>query len=1084
MIKARHILVVLWATLPGLPRAQSVGEWPFTPPSIQLSTKNGLSSNQVNCLAEDGEGFLWVGTDKGLNRCDGQEVLQFRHEPKSHNSLTSNDILCIEKTSDGQLWIGTNDGVLHQLDPQTLKIARHEVLGDASGSPINRILQEGDSVLWLAAEARLGRFSRATGQFRFWTTRQWVPPGLPANTASIYSLSHDPKDPDLLWLGLRGGLFVFRKKTGRWEQVPFAERERQEVMGNLDMHFDETGTLWLAGSNYSLFRYQPQAKQMAVFQTDTTYRLSFRRILPKSETQLWVASVLLGLGVFDKQTGQFHFGRKPGNGTDWGNVWALEQGRSGVLWAGTDEGVFGILPKKEQAKHFFLQPEGTAVPKFFFCQTLQTLPDGRMLMGENSGSGLWLLDSNGVVLRRTPPLPKSLFQKYPWATIYDLHDLPAENGSLPRVVAAANAGLLELDWPNFRLLPAKLQLGQAGTSGLPPNVLGRVHRILDDKKRGCGWLLTSQPRQLVRVNWSDFSAKIYPCGAEGHTANGDLSRQPALVSMTDICLAPDGHVWIAGVPDILRFDPATERFEPVRTSALHGAPASNLINCLAADQQGRIWLGHEGAGLDCYDPSAPEGRRWRNFRPADGLPTEKMLMMKPDADGNIWIATSSGLVRFDPRQYKSGEELQSGFFEVWDETAGLLETNLGKLWRYSIEPQADGRVFVGGLGFFTLLKAAATPPVLEKKTSSSLIVTGLKIADQERFYEKRLASPSELRLEWWENFFTITVADLDWGNYPHKGFEYRLVGFDTDWQLTRTGRAPYTNVPPGSYVFRFRKAGDDGEGTALRLYVTAPFWQTGWFYFLLAVAVGGMLWSAYAYRVRHIRREEAIKATFREKLAQTEMMALRSQMNPHFIFNALNSIKSYLARNERREATDYLSKFAHLIRLILNNSKSPAISLENELEALKLYVELEQMRFSGKFHYSVGIGEGVEPSQLQMPPLVLQPLVENAIWHGLMHMPGPGRLDVRILKNGGVLQIEVEDNGVGRQQAALLNSKALQQKSFGMQITQERLDQFYGGKARLEVFDKTDESGQPAGTRVVLHIPFINLQHVHPHHHH
>ena len=224
---------------------------------------------------------------------------------------------------------------------------------------------------------------------------------------------------------------------------------------------------------------------------------------------------------------------------------------------------------------------------------------------------------------------------------------------------------------------------------------------------------------------------------------------------------------------------------------------------------------------------------------------------------------------------------------------------------------------------------------------------------------------------------------------------------------------------------------------------------------------------------QHIRQ---LETEFEQKLADTEMTALRAQMNPHFIFNCLNSIKLYTTENDSEKASEYLTKFSRLIRLVLENSRSERVKLQNELDMLQLYADLEIMRFKQKLSFSIEVAPDLDTRFLEIPPLLLQPYVENAIWHGLMHKPEGGSVRVRATQpHENLLQLTITDDGVGRARAAELKSKsASHQKSFGLKITSERIalvNQLYQTHTQAQIFDLVAPDGEPLGTKVVLDIP-------------
>jgi len=238
--------------------------------------------------------------------------------------------------------------------------------------------------------------------------------------------------------------------------------------------------------------------------------------------------------------------------------------------------------------------------------------------------------------------------------------------------------------------------------------------------------------------------------------------------------------------------------------------------------------------------------------------------------------------------------------------------------------------------------------------------------------------------------------------------------------------------------------------------------------------------KSYLFGKEIEEKNEIIEASLTEKferqIAEIEMTALRAQMNPHFIFNALNSIKLYVVSNEPKTAAKYLTKFSKLIRSILNNSKSKLVSIEAELTALELYIQMEQFRFNFKFDYEINVDRDVDQEFTEIPPMLLQPYVENAIWHGLMHKhDGKGKLYIHIKIKGGNLEFIIEDNGIGREKSMSLKSKTkTKHKSVGMQITADRLEmanRLYGTEGRVSVIDKKDEKGKSTGTKVVFFLP-------------
>ena len=225
-----------------------------------------------------------------------------------------------------------------------------------------------------------------------------------------------------------------------------------------------------------------------------------------------------------------------------------------------------------------------------------------------------------------------------------------------------------------------------------------------------------------------------------------------------------------------------------------------------------------------------------------------------------------------------------------------------------------------------------------------------------------------------------------------------------------------------------------------------------------------------------------VKAEFQQQTTELKLQALRAQMNPHFIFNCLSSINRFILINKIEEASDYLTKFSRLIRMVLYNSEKSLITLESELEALRLYLDLERLRFKNAFNYSITFINTIDINAVYIPPMLIQPFAENAIWHGLMHKKGIGKLEIQLCAANKALTCTVIDNGIGRNMAATFNSRSAEKnKSMGVEITAGRLALLNKSKNEAAVVnteDMFDEEGNGCGTKVILTMPYKVLTEV------
>jgi len=286
----------------------------------------------------------------------------------------------------------------------------------------------------------------------------------------------------------------------------------------------------------------------------------------------------------------------------------------------------------------------------------------------------------------------------------------------------------------------------------------------------------------------------------------------------------------------------------------------------------------------------------------------------------------------------------------------------------------------------------------------------------------------------------------------------------------------YGNLPHGKYSFKVKAMNGDGYWSNEFTYsftIRPPWWHTWWAYTLFALSFIGLIYAIFRYRLNKIRMQHEIVLQ-KHKAAELEMQALRAQMNPHFIFNCLSSINRFILKNDSDNASDYITKFSRLIRLILQNSQAAFISLESELESLQLYLELEVLRFNYHFDYKVKIADDLDVTEIKIPPLIIQPYVENAIWHGLMQAKKKGQLEIELFRHEEELCCKITDDGIGRKKAAELKSKSTH-KSIGMQITADRIAILHQRKQSdmIKITDLILPDGTAGGTEVFLKIPLV-----------
>ena len=273
-----------------------------------------------------------------------------------------------------------------------------------------------------------------------------------------------------------------------------------------------------------------------------------------------------------------------------------------------------------------------------------------------------------------------------------------------------------------------------------------------------------------------------------------------------------------------------------------------------------------------------------------------------------------------------------------------------------------------------------------------------------------------------------------------------MEGLDSTWTYSKNTFVQFTTLPPGNYKFVVYALNAEGQISSIpaevKFCISAPFWKTWWFIVFLCLLVSILIFIVYKRRIYLIQKQEEEKTAVNKRISESELKALRAQMNPHFMFNAINSIQNFVLKNDSKSAQKYLTKFARLIRSVLENSKHELVWLNKEVEALELYVELEALRASFCFDYEIIVEDSLNAENLFIPPMIIQPYIENAILHGIIPLSDRrGKLCIKFSKNGSVLKCVIDDNGIGRRKAKEIKErKRISHQSMGMAVTQERID--------------------------------------------
>ena len=355
----------------------------------------------------------------------------------------------------------------------------------------------------------------------------------------------------------------------------------------------------------------------------------------------------------------------------------------------------------------------------------------------------------------------------------------------------------------------------------------------------------------------------------------------------------------------------------------------------------------------------------------------------------------------------------------------------------------------------------------------NVIIKNIRINNKDTVF-----ASNNVKLKSFENNIIFNFLGISYKNVGDVNYRYKLVGKKDNWQYTKSTSVDYSFLPYGKHKFVVCASninGEWGKPTEFSFVIERPLYLKWWFLSLSAFVFLLIVFVVGRAVLNNIKRKEAMT----KDMIMYRQQALRKQMNPHFIFNSLNSIQHFILQNDKKMSNKYLNRFSKLIRIVLENSQKNIISIDEELAAIELYLEIEQLRFKNKFTYSINISNEIDTANSKIPPLLLQPFLENSIWHGLMNINDDrkGELKFSMEKVDNNIVCIIEDNGVGRYKAKEIKDRSKRDyKSLASVITNERVELFnYENNKRITMryIDKYSSENIAEGTKVEITIPII-----------
>lgn len=1012
-----------------------------------LSFQQGVGSNWIFDIAEDNKGFVWFAGFSGLTRHDGLLNKHYTHLPYDSLSLSSNHVYRLMPLDDGRIICSTIGGGLSIYNPTHDNFERitpnaHPNLPTTFFT--TGIRHRNNDFLYLAGRPRsILRFNPLDSLPDF----KEFP--LEAETENGYfrenkarKIFADLRDSLKYWIVGNFRIYSFDAGSNvlqlemEFEQLVNSSIHHELILCVLPIDEDH---LLLKLDKHDFHRYNLRTKEMEFLAEDPVTPPAIAvSICPSAKGGYWIGGsngqLFFAQPDFDEIT-EIHIEKADINRS---HIECIYETHHGELYIGTNGA--GVLKYHPSSNRFrVIRPE--LAVDIENSTSLNGAPEFIFIRG-----------------MLHPKLPLYYTNSYNWPGKLFLFDLltermtflnttsdvgSIEHGNFVRgpnnqVVTHNGAELFETDDSGKNLLP----FNWTNYGGIPPELPNDIRQIkfADDGR------LFIAGRNFVHLIKPDTQH------AKSITKESDLFTEifaDILFEQSRVILLIQEAVfdWDIDNNELIELQ-FTGDFSP-EIKAMRGYSETSHGTFITSALHGVIHVERKSDNLHVL----------RIYSQPQDIVSNNIYTSQMDSEGYIWLSTDLGFERFDP---EGKSRARFGYRQ-----------NLPRLYR-------DNPFFINDSGMFAShgyrdLVYGRIEELLHIDTTGNLIIHTFE-ADGKNVLAQDLQFNNGISLQHKQNNLIIGWSHTQSSSSDFYLSEYMLRGFDVAYQSADNEyRAYYTNVPPGDYHFEIsiRSAMDGSEihHLSMPVSIAPPWWDTAIFKLMVALVLLLVVFGFFRLRLNAVRKEQALVSSYNQQLAEMEMQFLRAQMNPHFMFNSLNSIKHFILLNKKEEAVGYLTKFAQLIRSILQFSNLPFITLREELATLKTYVELEQARFSGGFDFEISSEAELDTDQIVIQPLILQPYVENAIWHGLMHKESNRKLNIVLSKVESFLVCEIIDNGIGREKSKSIRSDISTRKSMGLPISEKRMKS-QDAESSVEITDIYDDDGKAAGTKVTLRLPF------------
>lgn len=980
------------------------------------SVKDGVAQSQVYSLLQDSRGYLWMGTrGGGVTRFDGTEFKTFTVK----DGLINNYVFCIREDAKHNLWIGTNNGLSHY---NGILFKNFSISGDSAQVWVQEIEFDKNGRLWLATNQGVLLLDPTLPEKKNVIN---ITKKLRLKPEVVNALHIDAKGN--VWFGTGRGLYRINEKNNQFDLVHYAGMNNSITT----LKEDRDGNIWVGTYGDGLYVYNWNK----FYRIDLHLELYLQTVLDiyfDNRDNAWLATLNSGVCQYNLRAKTFSW-LKESEGLSNNHVRSIIQDNSGNYWFGTS---------------------GGGVCNYFGKQFTQYDKSG----GQLAGNYIYSIyrDSKGTLWVGTSDKGVSLFDS---ARSYN-----STNGFADvkvRAICEGNTGNMYLGTDGQGVYKY-----DGVTFSLVNGLERKYVRAIVKDRNGDLWIATAGTGLF----------KLLEGSGDGKLLN--FTTADGLLHDRLTCLLYDktGRIWY-GTENNGTGLVENDKVQKLFFSTKDGLP-SNSIRCITEDKNGYLWVGTAGSGIASL-PLYQGDYKIKKYDHTNGLTSSNIYLLTSDNKNELFVGSETGLdhIAFDKdrritevKHYSKGE----GFTGI--------ETCQNSVWS-----DADGTIWFGTINGLSKYN----PANLVKNENPPIVTIGevrLQYKPISKTEYRNLAGDwntvKKLELPYGEDHITFDFQGINFSNPDAVRYQWKLEGADKEWSPPSKDRTiTYQNLSPGTYTFEVKACNEDGvwnkTPASFSFSISSPVWMRWWFIGLMVVLVGSVLSFVFKWRENRIKAvalEEQKKLQLEKEIVELEQKALRLQMNPHFIFNALNSIQSQIGTDNEQAARYYLAKFSRLMRQILDNSRNTTITLEEEVNTLENYLLIEKFCNGDRFDYKISVDENIEKDYVKIPPMLMQPFVENAIKHGLKNMDGKrGMIEVSFAEKDHVLECSVTDNGIGRKKAGemIKASKETYHTSTALAVTQERLDIFKeeSDVRSLEIVDLFDELGEPSGTKVVVRIP-------------